>query len=297
MVSVIIPTLNAGPMLGQLLLSLKNQTVTTDILVVDSSSTDDTREIATRSGARVFKIARNDFNHGQTRNLGIGQVSCDVVILLTQDAMPADASCLENLMAPLKDPSITASFARQLPRPDASPVEQFTRLFNYPDRPAIKELKDLPGHGIKTFFFSNVCSAIKIKEFKELGGFPENIIMFEDLIFAAKAILKGYKIAYAPEARVWHSHKFSLVQQFQRYRDAGLSLRNNAWIFEHARANREGADLLRKQIGYLLSQHQYIWIPYAIVESVFKFAGFWLGLHGAGLHREAIAPSSVSVNA
>ena len=95
-----------------------------------------------------------------------------------------------------------ASFGRQIPRPDASPTENFTRLFNYPETPMIKGIEDLPRLGIKTFFFSNVCSAIKTKEFKELGGFPENIIMFEDLIFAAKAILKGYKIAYVPEAKV-----------------------------------------------------------------------------------------------
>jgi len=68
-----------------------------------------------------------------------------------------------------------------------------------------------PEIGIKIFFFSNACSTIKVKEFKELGSFFENIIMLEDLIFAAKAILNGYKIAYVPEAKVWHSHNFSLV--------------------------------------------------------------------------------------
>lgn len=297
MVSVFIPTFNAGPTLRLLLEGLEAQSVPCTAIVADSSSSDETISVARSYNAHILQIRKEDFNHGRTRNLAASVNLSEIMVFMTQDAVPWANDCIEQLLRPLKDSKVVASYGRQLPRPDASPVEQFTRLFNYPDRPAIKELKDLPGHGIKTFFFSNVCSAIKIKEFKELGGFPENIIMFEDLIFAAKAILKGYKIAYAPEARVWHSHKFSLVQQFQRYRDAGLSLRNNAWIFEHARANREGADLLRKQIGYLLSQHQYIWIPYAIAESVFKFAGFWLGLHGAGLQREAIAPSSVSVNA
>ena len=161
------------------------------------------------------------------------------------------------------------------------------------ERPMLKNKKVQPEIGIKTFFFSNVCSAIKVKEFKELGGFPENIIMFEDLIFAAKAILKGYKIAYVPEAKVWHSHNFSLIQQFRRYLDAGISLRNNAWIFEHAKANREGAEFLKQEIAYLSKNHQYQWIPYAIAESVFKFAGFWLGLHGINPRRTTtgVAPT------
>ena len=297
MVGVIVPTLDAGLVLGQLLFSLTNQTITADVLVVDSSSTDDTKEIAHRSGVKILTIGRDDFNHGRTRNIGTRQINCDIVVLLTQDALPADALCLENLIKPLEDPQIIASFARQLPRPDASPVEQFTRLFNYPDRPVVKGLDDLPPLGIKTFFFSNVCSAIKTKEFNELGGFPENIIMFEDLLFAAKAILKGYKIAYVPEAKVWHSHNFSLIQQFRRYLDAGISLRNNAWIFEHAKANREGAEFLKQEITYLSKEHQYRWIPYAIAESVFKFSGFWLGLHGITLHKSAIASSSLSDHA
>jgi rhamnosyltransferase len=161
------------------------------------------------------------------------------------------------------------------------------------ERPMLKNKKVQPEIGIKTFFFSNTCSTIKVKEFKELGGFPENIVMFEDLIFAAKAILKGYKIAYVPEAKVFHSHNFSLMQQFHRYLDAGISLRNNAWIFEHAKANREGAQFLKQEIAYLSKNHQYQWIPYAIGESVFKFAGFWLGLHGINPRRKntGVAPT------
>jgi rhamnosyltransferase len=293
MVSVIIPTLDAGSVLGPLLSSLTKQTISIEVIIVDSSSTDDTPKVAAQYGAKVLPVVRNDFNHGKTRNLGIFHAKSEIVVLLTQDALPADTYCLERLLKPLDDPQIVASFGRQVPRPDASPTENFTRLFNYPETPIIKGKEDLPKLGIKTFFFSNVCSAIKTKEFKELGGFPENIIMFEDLIFAAKAILKGYKIAYVPEARVWHSHNFSLIQQFRRYQDAGVSLRNNAWIFEHTKGNREGAEFLKQEIVYLSKNHQYHWIPYAIAESVFKFAGFWLGLHGINSRGKLYKTSSI----
>jgi rhamnosyltransferase len=293
MISVIIPTLNAGSVLGPLLLSLTKQTISIEVIIVDSSSTDDTTKLATQYEARVLTVARNDFNHGKTRNLGIFHAKSEIVVLLTQDALPADGYCLENLVKPLQDPQIVASFGRQVPRPDASPTENFTRIFNYPETVVVKGREDLPELGIKTFFFSNVCSAIKTKEFKELGGFPENIIMFEDLIFATKAILKGYKIAYVPDAKVRHSHNFSLVQQFHRYQDAGISLRNNSWIFEHAKAKREGAEFLKQQIAYLSKNHQYHWIPFAIAESVFKFTGFWLGLHGINSRGKLNKTSSI----
>jgi rhamnosyltransferase len=293
MVNVVIPTLNGQDYLEDLLPSLKTQSIQSYPIIVDSSSTDDTSKLATQYEARVLTVSRNDFNHGKTRNLGIFHAKSEIVVLLTQDALPADEFCLENLVKPLQDPQIVASFGRQVPRHDASPTETFTRLFNYPVTPIVKGREDLPGLGIKTFFLSNVCSAIKTKEFKELGGFPENIIMFEDLIFAAKAILKWYKIAYVPEARVWHSHNFSLTQQFRRYQDAGLSLRNNAWIFEHTKGNREGAEFLKQEIVYLSKNHQYHWIPYAIAESVFKFTGFWLGLHGINSRGKLYKTSSI----
>jgi rhamnosyltransferase len=249
-------------------------------MIVDSSSLDRTTSIAASGNAKIVTVRKEGFNHGRARNIGVQKAAEDIVVFLTQDALPADDYCLENLLKPLDDPQFIASYGRQIPHPDASPTEEFTRLFNYPDTPIVKGIDDLPRLGIKTFFFSNVCSAIKTKEFKELGGFPENIIMFEDLLFAAKAILKGYKIAYVPEATVWHSHNFSLTQQFCRYRDAGISIHNNAWIFEHAKANREGVEFLKQEIAYLSNKHQYRWILYAIAESIFKFAGFWLGLHG-----------------
>jgi rhamnosyltransferase len=293
MINIVIPTFNGQDYLEDLLPSLKTQSIQSYPIIVDSSSTDDTSKLATQYEARLLTVSRNDFNHGKTRNLGIFHAKSEIVVLLTQDALPADEFCLENLVKPLQDPQIVASFGRQVPRPDASPTENFTRIFNYPETPNVKGREDLPELGIKTFFFSNVCSAIKTKEFKELGGFPENIIMFEDLIFAAKAILKGYKIAYVPEARVWHSHNFSLIQQFRRYQDAGISLRNNAWLFEHAKANREGVEFLKQQIIYLLKKRQYHCIPYAITESIFKYIGFWLGLHGINSRGKLYKTSSI----
>jgi len=295
MVSVIIPTLNAESSIGRLISSLKTQTVNCEIIIIDSSSSDQTAHIAKRYNVNMMTVAKGDFNHGKTRNAAIRVANSNTLVLFTQDALPSDDRCIENLIQPLDDPLVVGSFGRQVPRTEGCPTEKFARLFNYPARLLIKERGDLSALGIKTFFFSNVCSAIKTKEFKELGCFPENIIMFEDLIFAARAILKGYKIAYVPEAKVWHSHNFSLVQQFHRYQDAGISLRNNAWIFEHAKANGEGVEFLKREIVYLSKNRYYRWIPYAIAESVLKFAGFWLGLHG--IHRSCNINKHISKNA
>jgi rhamnosyltransferase len=155
------------------------------------------------------------------------------------------------------------------------------------ERPMLKNKKVQPEIGIKTFFFSNACSTIKVKEFKELGSFFENIIMLEDLIFTAKVILKGYKIDYVPKAKVIHSHIFSLIQQLHRHLVAGISLQNNKRLI------KEGLTFLKHEIIYLSKKHQYHWIFNAVTESIFKFDGFWLDLHGINPRRTTtgVAPT------
>lgn len=279
MINVVIPTFNAETYIDKLLHALRSQSVDCEVLLIDSSSTDGTLCVAAGYDIKTSIIKKTDFNHGKARNLGAQACTGDIVVFLTQDALPCDDQCIENLIRPLDDPRIVGSYARQIPYQDAPPPEKFARLFNYPNVPTVKGLQDLPKFGIKTFFFSNVCSAIKIKEFKELGEFPENIVMFEDMIFAAKAILHGYKIAYTPEAKVFHSHDFSLKQQFQRYLEAGVSLRNNNWLLRYATGNSEGVRFLKEEILYLSKRAQYRWIPYILAESVGKYMGYWLGLH------------------
>lgn len=154
MVSVIIPTLDAGSMLGQLLLSLSKQTIALEIIVVDSSSTDHTVNVAQDYGVKVLTVKKNDFNHGKTRNLGTSEAIGEVAVFITQDGLPNCNYFLENLLGPLVNDDIIAAYGRQVPQPGASPTETFTRLFNYPETPMIKGIDDLPRFGIKTFFLA-----------------------------------------------------------------------------------------------------------------------------------------------
>ena len=89
-VSVIIPTLNAGTMIDDLLTSLEHQRrVPDEIIVVDSSSDDDTRDLVRRHPeVRLIVIDRKDFNHGGTRDMALRESSGDFVLFLTQDALP-----------------------------------------------------------------------------------------------------------------------------------------------------------------------------------------------------------------
>jgi len=281
MVSVIIPTLNAEGHIPSLLYSLKNQSIPCEIIVIDSSSSDSSVKIAESYGAKTIIIKRHEFDHGGTRRLAATHAVGDIIVFFTQDALPEDKYVLENLIKPLQDPKIAASYGRQIPKADAKPLEKFARLFNYPEIPLVKGRDDIPVLGIKTFFFSNVCSAIRKKEFEKLGGFTEKLIMNEDMLFAFRLILEGFKIAYVPEARVIHSHDYSLREQFSRYFDIGVFLKKNLYQFIQLKTDSTGAAFLKEGIRYFSGNKAYRCLTYLIWESVFKYIGYKLGLHYA----------------
>jgi rhamnosyltransferase len=278
MISVVIPTLNAEAQIGQLVRVLQNQTVQCEVIVVDSSSDDKTVDMAESLNVRTITIGRSEFNHGATRNLGTIHAKGDIFVFLTQDALPSNSQCIQNLIEPLEQRSVAASYGRQVARADAKPTERFARSFNYPETPVIKSRDDIQDLGIKAFFFSNVCSAVKKEMFVKLGGFPEELIMFEDMLFAAKLIKGGYKIAYTPDALVLHSHNYGWRDQFRRYAQAGASFCSNPWFQEYPKATTEGVRFLRKEIEYLLSQKLYGWALYGLVEAFFKYSGYRFGM-------------------
>jgi rhamnosyltransferase len=278
-ISLIIPTLNAGTHMEHLLSMLSSQdTKASEIIIIDSSSEDNTVQIARRFGATTMVIPRKDFNHGRTRNVAALHARGEILVFMTQDALPSHKTLLGTLTAPLRSVDVAATYGRQIPRSDASPLEKFIRQFNYPDMPMTKAKSDIQRYGIKTFFLSNVCSAVKKDAFLRVGMFPEGVRANEDMILAAKLILNGHTIAYVPDAEVMHSHCFSLFKQFRRYYNIGSSLKNNRWILNYAGAEGEGLRFIKEQVLFVLKGRRYRWIPYIALESMVKYAGYRMGL-------------------
>ena len=278
-ISVVIPTLNAGRLIGQLLSSLLSQDMKPlEIIVIDSSSEDNTVDIARELGVNTMVIPRTTFNHGGTRNQAALTAAGDILVFMTQDAIPLNGSLLRELTAPLQEHDIAASYARQIPRPDAPLLEIFMRQFNYPEEGAVKSMHDLKQLGIKTFFSSNVCSSMRKELFMKVGMFPETVRANEDMVITAKYIISGYKVAYVPEAMVIHSHNYSLFRQYLRYYNIGSSIRGNKWILDYAHAEGEGLKFFREQVQFVVKKHKFHLIPYIFFESIAKFLGFRLGL-------------------
>jgi rhamnosyltransferase len=282
-VDVIIPAYRSDEKLNKLITMLYQQTVKPNRVIVlhteefpgQKQPIPDIED----SNISVIPIEKKSFDHGGTRKYGASLSDADILMFMTQDAVPSDETLIEKLLEPYEDSSIAATYARQLPDESADFVERYIRYFNYPKQSRVKSLEDLDKLGIKTFFCSNVCSTYRRTVYQNLGGFVDKTIFNEDMIMAAGIIRAKYRIAYVAEAKVVHSHNYSYLQQFTRNFDLGVSHNEYIEVFYGIKSETEGLKLVKKTIKYLLEKKKYYLIPDFIINSGFKYIGYQLGLH------------------
>ena len=193
-VDVIIPTYKPDDRLYKTVDRLLQQTKPVNqIYLINTIPADGTRvSVAERYNdverVTVKEILQSEFNHGGTRNMGVELSDADYVVMMTQDAVPADKYLIEELLAPFSEDGVAASYARQLATKEVGMIEQYTRTFNYPAEDERKTRADLERLGIKTYFCSDVCAAYRKKTYLEMGGFvTRTIFLFVD---------KGWKCPY-----------------------------------------------------------------------------------------------------
>ena len=224
-IDVIIPTYHPDEKLEKCLRMLKRQTVQPQRILLINTEEEffHSKVFSTLKQGEIIHITKPEFDHGGTRNQAAAMCDGEIMILLTQDAIPADEHLIENLIKPFEDEEVCAAYGRQMADKKDNPVEAYTRIFNYPKESRIKSKEDLPKLGIKTFFCSNVCAAYRKSEYNALGGFPLHTIFNEDMIFASHLIEAGKKIAYAADAKVWHWHNYTAKDQLKRNFDLAVS--------------------------------------------------------------------------
>ena len=226
---------------------------------------------------RISKIKPEQFDHGGTRHEGAMQSHTDIIVYMTQDAMPVNEYLIEELVKAFDNEKIAAAYARQLPNSKCNVIERYTRAFNYPEQSRIKSMEDLETLGIKTYFCSDVCAAYRKSVYESLGGFEEKTIFNEDMIMAAKIIQSGGLVKYVAEAKVIHSHNYNCKQQFQRNFDLAVSQVEHPEVFQNIKSESEGMRLVKNTMIYLIKIKKPWLIIKLISQSGFKYMGYCLG--------------------
>lgn len=298
-VDVIIPAYHPGKEFATLIKRLEKQSVPIHrIIVMNTEESMWNKEWEKLSDVmEIHHLAKSEFDHGGTRARAAELSDADVMIFMTQDAMPADRELLAELLKALEqDENIAAAYARQLPNAECSFVERYTRAFNYPDRSVVKTKKDMDQYGIKTFFCSNVCAAYKKDIYQKQGGFVRRTIFNEDMIYAGGLIQAGYGIAYAAEAKVIHSHNYNCMQQFHRNFDLGVSQAEHPEIFEGVPSEGEGMRLVKKTLSHLVRSEKIWLIPGFVMQCAGKYAGYLAGKNFRRLPKKFVLWCTMSPN-
>lgn len=286
-VGLVIPTLNAGEAFIALLKEIEKQNISlTAKLVADSQSQDQTADLARQYGYTVEQIERGTFNHGGTRQLCVEKLQdcVDLVIFITQDVRIYEVDALSVLIKAFDDPKVGAAYGRQLPHEHASLAAAQARLFNYPAESVKKCYGDKRRFGMKAAFLSDSFAAYRLEALRNIGGFPKNVIVSEDMYVGARLLQQGYSIAYVAEAKVRHSHEYTLLQEFRRYFDIGVFQARESWIRrEFGAAEGEGLRLVLNQIHFLLRRDRYFSVLKAVFANGVKWLGYRLGLKEASL--------------
>ncbi len=277
-ISLIIPTYNAEAYLPALLEKLMQQTISFELIIIDSSSTDNTLKIAQNYTEHIISIKKESFDHGGTRRQAAKYATGEIVVFLTQDALPYDHTSIEKIVSVFENEAIGAAYGRQLPYANTSLFGKHLRLFNYPSTSYLRSANDIDTYGIKTAFLSDSFAAYRKSALEEVAWFKDGLIVGEDSYLGAKLIVAGYTLAYVANAQVYHAHSYSPIEEFQRYFDIGVFHKRESWILDaFGKAEGEGGRYIKSEFAYLLKHHAYHRIPEFFLRNGLKYLGYKLG--------------------
>lgn len=291
---VVIPVYKPAEEFTELIERLYSQTLKPDnIIIMNTEKTlfdefvSRTGFAANRPGIKVFHVTKEEFDHGRTRHEGMLKSCADIVVMMTQDAVPYDNYLLENLTKNLSG-NVAVAYARQLPGDAAGVLESVSREFNYTEKSLIKSYEDIDTLGIKAFFCSDVCAAYRRSLYETIGGFCMPTIFNEDMIFAYNALKKGYNVSYEASAQVIHSHRYTLKQQFQRNFDIGVSQADHPEVFSGVKSEAEGKKLVVAAFKKLWHEKRpFMFIPFC-AQCFFKLLGYRFGKKYKSLSKKTV---------
>jgi rhamnosyltransferase len=282
-VSVLVLTKNGMPDINSCLKAVYGQCGVglMEVIVVDSGSTDETMEIAKAFPVRLEQIPPASFHHARTRNFAAGLASGEILVFLSQDAIPSSDRWLEAMVANFADPGVGAVYGRQMPKP-ASTLERKDALDAvYGEQRIVKDPAHRNGLGYRFYHFSDANAAMR-RSVWEATCFPEDLKVFEDLGIAKRILDAGWKIVYEPAACVFHSHSHTTSGLFKRYFDIGYTLKLlKIWDAPGTRKSllRDGWKLLKGKVKRVGNKGSEGLAAKGIRQDIAKSVGLFLGLN------------------
>jgi rhamnosyltransferase len=216
LVSIVVRSFNEEKHIDKLLKGICNQSYEkTEIILVDSGSTDKTLEIAKQYPVKIVSINPENFTFGYSLNMGCREARGEYLVIASAHVYPVYIDWLETLIEILEDNSVGLVYGKQ--RGDETSRYSERQLFKkwFPENADYNQLHS---------FCNNANAAIKKQHWLE-NNYDENLTGLEDIAWASYMQKKGLKIIYEPRAEVKHLHDETFDRIYNRYRREAIALR------------------------------------------------------------------------
>jgi glycosyltransferase involved in cell wall biosynthesis len=244
-----------------------------EILLIDSSSEDDTLKIAHEYPCRVVIIKPEDFGHGKTRNYAASLAKGEFIVFLTHDSTPRKSDWLTEMLKPFQDKNIVGVYGRQIPRKNEKVLDMHFQMSLYGSKKIIWGSNNWrQGDNV----FSDANSAVR-KKVILTHPYSNDIIVSEDYEWATRVLRLGFSIVYIPSASVIHSHSYNIYTLFKRNFDVGVSYRDVYTSKNNYAFTVKGLQIAKQEIAYLRQSGHTILIPLAVFRNLIRFIAIQLG--------------------
>ena len=218
--SVLIPTHGRGEKLRALLEGLRRQTLSPErfeVIVVDDGSPEPTVLDPAGYPFALHLLRQDQAGPGAARNRGLERCAAPLVLILNDDALPADDLCERHLAAQAEVPERCAVLGtfhftqRARRRPFVRLLDESNLLFTFQGLEHGRAL-DWP-----YFWTCNLC--LPVAALREVGGFdaegfPEAIV--EDVELGYRLAQRGWRVVHRADCRAEHDHELTPAEYLRR---------------------------------------------------------------------------------
>lgn len=277
--SIVIRTYNEARHLADLLKGIQSQIapgVESEVILVDSGSTDATLDIAERFQCRIEHIHKEDFSFGRSLNLGCASASGDALVIVSGHCIPANDNWLARIVEPVIDGRVALVYGRQIGNGSSrfSECRIFEKYF-----PSVSQI---PQEG----FFCNNANAAILRSVWQRYPYDESLSGLEDMHLAKQLAGKGMAIGYVAEAVVYHLHEETWVRIKNRFEREAIALQHIMPEVHLSLADflRYATSSILLDLGASVQSKQFL--KYAPEIVMYRISQYWGSYRGNHYHRK-----------
>jgi biofilm PGA synthesis N-glycosyltransferase PgaC len=208
---VIVPAYNEAESLEDTILSIQQQTLPPEeIIVIDDCSTDDTAEVARRLGATVIRPPVNSGSKAGAQTYALSWIRTELTLAVDADTTLAP-DAIAKLLAAFDDPAVVAACGTVLPRNVGSMWErgryvEYLFAFSF-----YKRVQEQYG---KPFISSGCFSMYRTSALRDAGGWSTRT-MAEDMDLTWTFYQRGHEVRFIWDAVCYpiEPHNFAFMRK------------------------------------------------------------------------------------